>query len=148
MHIRAMAPAMRLVMTQMRIFDAYNPYVFPNDPLGAAGVDYKMPVAPGTEGDAYLAALEKGLAEAFDAFVPDVVFYLAGSDVLQDDPLGGLKLTPADIIARDSLVVEHVRALNRPLVIVLAGGYLPNNGAIIARSLYTLWPALDGTPLQ
>ena len=78
---------------------------------------------PDGAGDAeYLSKLEHALPTVM-ASDPHCVFYLAGADPYEDDQLGGLGLTQAGLRTRDRMVIDHVRAAARPLVIVLAGGY-------------------------
>jgi len=54
---------------------------------------------------------------------PQCVFYLAGADPYDEDPLGGLRLTKDGLRARDRLVVRAARAAGCALVVTLAGGY-------------------------
>ncbi|MDX1501631.1 MAG: hypothetical protein R3325_04645, partial [Thermoanaerobaculia bacterium] len=58
--------------------------------------------------------------------VPELVYYLAGTDPAHDDRLGNWQISDAGMLERDVRVVEAVRQrLGRraPLVVVLAGGY-------------------------
>ena len=75
-------------------------------------------------GDAdYLRALAAALPAALAASEADVVFYLAGVDVVAGDRYGRLALTVAGVRERERLVIDAVSAAGRPLAIVLAGGY-------------------------
>jgi acetoin utilization deacetylase AcuC-like enzyme len=75
-------------------------------------------------GDAdYLAILEKHLHRAFQGFLPDILFYVAGADPYREDQLGGLKLTIEGLIKRDALVFDYARRHGVPVAITLAGGY-------------------------
>jgi acetoin utilization deacetylase AcuC-like enzyme len=74
-------------------------------------------------GDAeYLQALGEALPNVM-ASGPQCLFYLAGADPYEDDQLGGLRLTHEGLRARDQVVIEHARAAELPMAIVLAGGY-------------------------
>jgi acetoin utilization deacetylase AcuC-like enzyme len=64
-------------------------------------VDIDLP--DGTEDEAFLAAVQSILPEAF-AFRPDIVFYQSGVDGLFSDKLGRLQLTHAGLSQRDKLV--------------------------------------------
>jgi acetoin utilization deacetylase AcuC-like enzyme len=77
----------------------------------------------GTDDDAYLAALEPALGAALVAADPELVVFLAGVDVLAGDRYGRLALTEAGLRRRERHVLEAVRAAERPLAIVLGGGY-------------------------
>ncbi|MCX6562026.1 MAG: histone deacetylase [Candidatus Aminicenantes bacterium] len=71
----------------------------------------------------YLAALEENFPRLYRKFKPDLVFYIAGSDPLDDDQLGGLRLTKEGLEARDTIVIEGARRLRIPIAVVFAGGY-------------------------
>ena len=47
-----------------------------------------MPLNCGCEGSEYLSKLEAALAMAHDSFQPQLVLHNAGSDILENDPLG------------------------------------------------------------
>ncbi len=73
--------------------------------------------------EAYLTALREHFPRLFLKFMPDLVFYIAGSDPLDDDQLGGLTLTKDGLEERDRLVIESARRLKIPVAVVFAGGY-------------------------
>ena len=71
----------------------------------------------------YLSTLDRHLPEVFAEARPDLVFYLAGVDVLAGDRFGRLSLTPRGLQARDRYVLETAHARSVPLVILMSGGY-------------------------
>ena len=73
--------------------------------------------------DKYLAALKENFPRLYRKFRPDLVFYLAGSDPLDGDQLGGLTLTKDGLVERDRIVIEGARRLGIPVAVVFAGGY-------------------------
>lgn len=78
---------------------------------------------PDCSGDKeYLEALEEGLAAAL-AFGPQIVFYQAGVDPLNEDRLGRLSLSMQGLEQRDRRVLEECRARGIPVVLVMGGGY-------------------------
>jgi acetoin utilization deacetylase AcuC-like enzyme len=79
----------------------------------------------GTGDDAYLDALRGHLPRCFDGARPELVFYLAGVDVVAGDRFGRLALTRAGLAERDRTVLESCRARGVPVVLLLAGGYAP-----------------------
>ena len=79
-------------------------------------------LADGAHDATYLEHLAHALPRVM-AHDPQCVFYLAGADPYEDDQLGGLRLTKEGLRRRDRLVIDAVRALEVPLVIVHAGGY-------------------------
>ena len=84
-------------------------------------VDIALP--DGTGDEAYLGALAPALRAALDGFAADLVFYLAGVDVMAGDRYGRFALTRSGLAARERLVLQSVRSAGVPMVITLAGGY-------------------------
>jgi acetoin utilization deacetylase AcuC-like enzyme len=75
-------------------------------------------------GDAgYLEALHEALPAALSAARADLVFYLAGVDVVGGDRYGRLGLSVAGLAARERLVLDAIGAHGCPVAITLAGGY-------------------------
>ncbi len=76
-----------------------------------------------TDDDAYLALLRAHLPDVLARAKPDLVFYLAGIDVLADDRFGRLALTSAGLVVRDHYVLETLHAAGVPVTLLLSGGY-------------------------
>ena len=81
----------------------------------------------------YLELLEKTVPDELISFYPELVVYVAGADPYCDDKLGGLCLTLEGLKRRDELVIDAVKKIAAPLVVVLAGGYAfnPKDTALI-----------------
>eukprot|EP00897_Mesotaenium_endlicherianum_P010621 jgi/Mesen1/9588/ME000657S08868 len=79
------------------------------------------------------------LQVAEEEFVPELIVYVAGTDVLQGDPLGRLQVSAEDIVRRDEAVFAHARRRGIPIVMLTAGGYLKSNARIIATSIQNLF---------
>ena len=77
----------------------------------------------GTGDEAYLDTLGRALPDVLHQFPCDVVFYLAGIDVLAGDRFGRLALTRRGLHMRDRLVLDQVRGRDIPMVCLLSGGY-------------------------
>jgi histone deacetylase 11 len=56
------------------------------------------------EDASYLQELQRTLPQSFDDFEPDFVIYNAGTDCMEGDELGRMKLTATAIIERDEMV--------------------------------------------
>ena len=82
------------------------------------GSTCNVPLAAGTDDDAYLVALERALA-AVEASAPDVVVVSLGVDTYVGDPMCDLALS-TEGFARCGAAVA---ALGRPLVVLQEGGY-------------------------
>ena len=70
-------------------------------------------------------ALEEALEEIQMQFTPDLVFYLAGIDVLESDRFGRLSLTLDGLMERDQRVLRTYAEKQIPMVVLLSGGYAP-----------------------
>lgn len=76
----------------------------------------------GCDDATYLAALDRALPQVL-RFRPDVVFYVAGADVLSHDSLGLLSLSFDGVMERDRRVLDASDAMGVPVVMVMGGGY-------------------------
>lgn len=120
------------------ILDMYNAYIYPLDEEAKAGMALGVELEPGTGDEVYLARLKQALTTAFSRFNPDIIFYNAGTDVLQKDPLGFLNLSPDGVIQRDERVFREALTRRIPIVMLLSGGYQKNNYEIVGRSILNL----------
>jgi len=116
-----------------------------NFPFRKETSDLDIELADGTGDIAYEQALVRGLRQSFATNSPQLVIYLAGADPFEDDKLGKLKLTKAELKHRDEIVFEFCRARRVPIAIAMAGGYARNiydtveihaNTVITARGIY------------
>jgi acetoin utilization deacetylase AcuC-like enzyme len=74
-------------------------------------------------GAEYLASLEKTLPLAFDLFAPDLAFWISGCDPHENDRFGQMRLSDADLGARDRLVLDLATGSDAPLAVLYGGGY-------------------------
>lgn len=77
----------------------------------------------GVGDDEYLQRLQDALPQLLRGFSPEVIFYLAGVDVMAGDRYGRFKLTEQGLRERERRVLDFASAKGLPLVITLAGGY-------------------------
>ena len=82
-------------------------------------------LADGVGDDEYVERLAGNLAGILASFPADLVFYLAGVDVVQGDRCGRLALTEMGLRRRERHVLESCRRVGLPVVITIAGGYAP-----------------------
>jgi histone deacetylase 11 len=66
------------------------------------------------------------------------VIYIAGTDGLEGDPLGALSISEEGIIKRDEMVFQVARDNEKPIVMLLGGGYQKSSARVIARSILNL----------
>lgn len=123
---------------EVAILDMYNKDVYPHDSFAKQFIGYKGEMASGTKDDVYLETLHHLLPLAISEHQPKIVFYNAGTDIYEHDPLGGLKISREGIIARDEFVFSQCRARNIPVVMVLSGGYTRESANIISSSIANL----------
>lgn len=101
-------------------FDMHEEDIYPTP---KAKNDLDVPFDAGTGDEEYLGLLRKHLPAVFDRARPDIVFFQAGADVLDGDPLAHLRLTPQGVVERDRMVVDEAVRRKVPIVMVLGGGY-------------------------
>lgn len=97
--------------------------------------DLDVALPGGTDDAAYLDALDRVLPGILEQTGAELVFHVAGADVLADDPLAGLGLSPEGLVQRDLLVQRRVSEAGAGLVYVLGGGYGPSAAEAQARSI-------------
>jgi histone deacetylase 11 len=87
------------VINQSLTLDAY-----PGDYHAKKGINMDVPITSLWDDKKYLDTLKTSLKDSFSQFMPDIVYYNAGSDILDSDPLGGLSISAEGITARDEMV--------------------------------------------
>jgi len=86
---------------------------------GGAGANLNLPLVPGTDGDAYVAALAEAL-DAIATFDPDAPVVLSlGFDTYHGDPICNLALRTDDY----AVIGGRIAELGRPVVALQEGGY-------------------------
>ncbi|MCS7069463.1 MAG: histone deacetylase [Meiothermus sp.] len=112
-----------------------------NYPLKKEQSDLDVGLDDATGDAQYLETLEAVLEQAF-AYRPDLVFFNAGVDVLQNDRFGRLGLSLRGLAERDRRVFEKTRQAHVPLVVVMGGGYNRNPHITVAAHAQTYRLAL------
>ena len=106
-----------------------------------AASDEQHLLASGTDDATYLKLLTDTLPGALDRHAPELLFYVAGNDILASDRLGDFELTRAGVLARDRFVIEQARSRLCPAVVTLGGGY--SGDAWKASSDFIRWLLID-----
>jgi histone deacetylase 11 len=118
------------------MIDAYNPDIYPNNRQAMKAINNSVYVYPSSTDATYLADVELSLKSSYNKFKPDIVYYNAGTDILEGDPLnGGVKISPNGVIQRDSLVMSYFTKRDVPIVMVLSGGYSKKSVDVISESI-------------
>ncbi|KAK9052825.1 hypothetical protein SSX86_029455 [Deinandra increscens subsp. villosa] len=120
------------------ILDMYNPNIYPLDYEARRYIDQRVEVPSGTATEEYLMMLDEALQVAKNAFDPELVIYNAGTDILDGDPLGRLRISPHGVTIRDEKVFKFASDKNIPLVMLTSGGYMKSSAQVIADSIINL----------
>lgn len=102
-----------------------------NYPLRKEQSDLDIGLADKTGDKLYLSTLRRVLPMLMEQVNPDMVFFLAGVDVLESDKLGRLSLTTEGCRQRDRFVMELCKEAGVPLAIAMGGGYSPRIASIV-----------------
>ena len=115
----------------LSVFDMYNFQVYPG--LHPESDPFMFPLKAYTNDRSYLEILHAELP-AFVASSPSpaLIFYNAGTDVVQGDKVGRLGLSVKGVIERDLFVLEVLSKLNIPTVVLTSGGYNSDSPELIA----------------
>ncbi len=116
------------------IFDLYNMQAYPglrddtNDEF-----PFIIPLRAGLGSEDYLQLLKEELPAFLNTYKRSkLAFYNAGTDIVATDKLGGLNVSYESVIERDKFVIDQLRALKIPTVIMTSGGYSKESYKLIA----------------
>ncbi|KAL6888910.1 hypothetical protein ACP4OV_009936 [Aristida adscensionis] len=118
--------------------DIYNSGIYPFDYVAKQYIDQKVELDSGTKTEDYLEYLDNALMVAETRFQPQLIVYNAGTDILDGDPLGRLKVSPEGVAIRDEKVFRFAKHHNVPLVMLTSGGYMKSSARVIADSIINL----------
>ncbi|XP_050672960.1 histone deacetylase 11 [Leptidea sinapis] len=127
-----------LGVPEVYIMDMYNKYIYPKDEKAKGAIRRKIELNNRVEDLEYMVKLRQNLKAALKEFKPDILVYNAGTDILDDDPLGHMHISDIGIIKRDEFVFEMCKAHKIPIVMLTSGGYLRKTARIIANSIVNL----------
>lgn len=120
------------------ILDMYNAGIYPFDFTAKQYIDQKVELVSGSKTDEYLEQLDKALEICNSRFEPQLIVYNAGTDILDGDPLGRLKVSPEGVVTRDEKVFRFAKDRNIPLLMLTSGGYMKSSARVIADSIINL----------
>ncbi|KAG2649565.1 hypothetical protein PVAP13_1NG116400 [Panicum virgatum] len=101
--------------------DIYNSGIYPFDHVAKKYIDQKVE-----------------LDVAKSRFQPQLIVYNAGTDILDGDPLGRLKVSPEGVAIRDEKIFRFAKDQNIPLLMLTSGGYMESSARVIADSIINL----------
>ncbi len=114
-----------------------------NYPFHKEESDLDVPLADGTDDDAFLAALSGALDRVLDPTSWDLAIFLAGADPFEDDKLGRLSVTKEGLASRDQMVLEACRERGIPVAVTMAGGYAKDVGDTVDIHFQTIQRAAN-----
>ena len=114
-----------------------------NYPLKKEQSDLDIELPDGIQDHEYLQLLRFNLPKVLEMVQPDLVFYLAGVDVLESDKLGRLKVSLQGCYERDSFVLQLCQKHQIPVAVAMGGGYSPDVRDIIEAHANTFRVAVD-----
>ncbi|KAJ0172740.1 hypothetical protein K1T71_011879 [Dendrolimus kikuchii] len=127
-----------LGVPEVYIMDMYNRLIYPKDRVAKRAIRRKIELVSRVEDLEYMLKLRQNLKAALNEFKPDILVYNAGTDILDSDPLGMMRISEIGIIKRDEFVFEMCKENNIPIVMLTSGGYLRKSARIIADSIMNL----------
>jgi histone deacetylase 11 len=120
----------------VHFFDIYNFQIYPGPPSEPEKEEppFLIPVKSRCSEEFYLTTLHRELDQFLEsAPSPKLAFYNAGTDVVDGDPLGRLKVSEEGVFERDRYVIDSLAKRGIPTVIVTSGGYTDRSYKMIAR---------------
>lgn len=125
------------------IFDVFNSRIYPVYDVDARNrIDCEIPIGSNVTDQEYLSELKSKLPGFLDSICNSNVglaIYNAGTDVVINDPLGGLRLSPSTILERDLFVVSELRQREIPSIMLLSGGYTKQSYQLVANTVNKLF---------
>jgi histone deacetylase 11 len=125
--------------SDVAFLDMYNRQIYPRDDEARRAIRWEVPLRAGAADGEYLERLGQVLPQALDEFKPDFAFYIAGTDIYEQDPLGSLAVSAEGVFQRDRFVFEELFKRGVPWVMVLGGGYTLESHRLVARSVASLF---------
>jgi acetoin utilization deacetylase AcuC-like enzyme len=109
------------------------------------GFTVNAPLPPLSGIDEYALVFEEIFLPVLARMKPDLLIISAGQDILCDDPVGNMRLTPSDMGYLTGRIQD---AADLPLALVLEGGYGPSHGEAVRSIFRALRGARDTVECQ
>lgn len=111
-----------LLRDDPRVF-TYSIHVGKNYPTRKINGSMDVETVRYVEGEMYLNQLFGTLANALDAFAPDLVIWVAGADNHRNDRFGQMHLSVKDLQRRDEVLLRAFIRNRVPVAVLYGGGY-------------------------
>ncbi|BFZ08736.1 hypothetical protein BsWGS_11774 [Bradybaena similaris] len=120
------------------ILDIYNRDIYPQDGYAKRAIHRKVELRSYIDSEAYLILVRRHVDEALADFLPHLVVYNAGTDILAGDPTGKMTVSAQGVIERDQIVFQRCRTQNIPIFMLTSGGYLRDSAKVVSDSILNL----------
>lgn len=117
------------------LVDIYNDIPFPSDLTAKKYTDLDIPIKGKSSDEEYLGLITDLAFPAIEKFAPQALFFNAGTDIYEKDPLTEIQISADGILERDRMVFEFAKKLNVPIIMTLSGGYHKDSATIVAESI-------------
>lgn len=108
-----------------------------NYPLNKEKSDLDIELDDLTSDEDYLSVVSKIIPELIESEEPDIVYYLAGADILESDKFGRLSVSIEGARKRDEVVFKNCKKSEIPVMCVMGGGYSKDLEVILEAHLNT-----------
>ena len=99
-------------------------------------IDCDASVQGGCNDASYLSLLRSMLPPFLDAIGGQgnigLAIYNAGTDIVSEDPLGGMTVSAKGVLERDRFVLEQLIGRKLPTLVLLSGGYSRQSYQLVA----------------
>ena len=104
-----------------------------NFPYRKANSDLDIDLEDELPWSLYRERLIEGLNKCMERFSPDLILYVAGVDVHENDKLGRLGIDDKGLFEREIMVLNYFKKKGMPLATVMGGGYSDNRKELAKR---------------
>ncbi len=108
-----------------------------NYPLKKEISDLDIELDDLTNDEEYLNIVTEYIPKLIEDVNPDIVYYIAGADILDSDKFGRLSVSIEGARRRDELVFGECKKFNIPIMCVMGGGYSKDLEVILETHLNT-----------
>ncbi|MGR5301156.1 histone deacetylase family protein [Vibrio alfacsensis] len=114
-----------------------------NFPARKPASDLDVPLARGTDDEAFLMAFKEVTKMAIHLHRPDLVIYDAGVDIHTDDELGYFDVSTQGILERDRFLMQLMKDKGIPVAAVVGGGYRTQHADLVPIHMQLIHAAHD-----
>jgi hypothetical protein len=121
--------------------DVYNPQCYKASESKLRRVHVSQQVTQNDEDESYVSKCQFKAQEAISVYNPNIIFFVAGYDVLKGDRYGKMKITDGGCIARDEEIMRYAISRGIPIVYMIGNTFKSSSECIsnsIRNMLYKL----------